>query len=136
MGDGLVLEQGTHNELLSHTDGPYSRLVTAQKLRDKREVDIDDSGSNANGIDKAEDIETEVREVAPLERKNTTTRSLASKIIEEKRNHAGEKKNYNLLYLFMRMGQLNRAGWVNYAFGTLAAIGGCLPVCVTVIFSD
>ena len=36
MGDGLVLEQGTHDELI-RADGAYAKLVQAQKLRDHAE---------------------------------------------------------------------------------------------------
>jgi ATP-binding cassette subfamily B (MDR/TAP) protein 1 len=34
MGDGMVLERGTHAELLRHEDGSYARLVQAQKLKE------------------------------------------------------------------------------------------------------
>lgn len=46
MGNGLVIEQGTHSELLQDENGPYSRLVTAQKHREKREVELKDSDSD------------------------------------------------------------------------------------------
>ena len=45
MGDGLVLESGTHNDLIQG-GGAYARLVQAQKLHGGREntarVDSDD----------------------------------------------------------------------------------------------
>src|SRR6202044_1383441 len=45
MGDGLVLEQGTHDELLHKPDGHYSRLVQDQALREKQD-NINDSSSD------------------------------------------------------------------------------------------
>ncbi|CCA75810.1 probable Leptomycin B resistance protein pmd1 [Serendipita indica DSM 11827] len=48
MGDGQVLEQGTHAELLRDTEGPYAKLVAAQKLREQQmqENEINTSGTN------------------------------------------------------------------------------------------
>jgi len=121
MGEGLVIEQGTHNELLRDENGPYSRLVTAQKLREKREIDKDsDSDTAASG--EAEDIEKKVRNEIPLGRQNSG-HSLASEIIAQRQTVQGGEKDddYNLPYLFMRMGKINRDGWKNYQFGIIAA---------------
>ena len=48
MGDGQVLEQGTHAELLRDTQGPYAKLVAAQKLKEQQMQDneINTSGTN------------------------------------------------------------------------------------------
>jgi ATP-binding cassette subfamily B (MDR/TAP) protein 1 len=126
MGNGVVLEQGTHSELLRDGNGPYSRLVTAQKLRDKRDVDGKDSDSIDNAAsDEAEDMEKKAREEIPLGRKNTGP-SLASDIIEQQKQDArggeDDHDDHGLFYLFMRMGKLNRDGWSSYAFGAVAAI--------------
>src|ERR1700761_6528141 len=44
LSDGIVLEQGTHQELMSRDtegkDGHYRKLVAAQKLREARKTDI------------------------------------------------------------------------------------------------
>ena len=47
MGEGRVLEQGTHHDLLSKEDGPYKRLVNAQKIKE------------TNTDDKLEEVEDE-----------------------------------------------------------------------------
>jgi ATP-binding cassette subfamily B (MDR/TAP) protein 1 len=122
MGDGIVLEQGTHSELLRDENGPYSRLVTAQKLRDKREVDIKDSDSDTAASDQPEDMEKKARNEIPLGRKNSG-HSLASEIIEQRKKTQGEKRedDHSLPYLFMRMGKLNRAGWSKYGVGVIGA---------------
>jgi hypothetical protein len=121
MGDGCVIEQGTHNNLLRDENETYSRLVQAQKLREQREV-TNDSESDTAASER--DMEKAARE-EPLGRKNTG-RSLASEIIEQKRKAHGDGKeggDLGLPYLFMRMGKLNREGWWSYFFGLIFAIG-------------
>jgi ATP-binding cassette, subfamily B (MDR/TAP), member 1 len=124
MGDGLILEQGTHSELLRDEKGPYSRLVAAQKLREKREVELKDSESDAaSSGGEAEDMEKKARNEVPLGRKNSG-HSLASEIIEQRKKAQDAEKeehDYSVPYLFMRMGKLNRAGWTNYGYGIIAA---------------
>jgi len=122
MGDGVVLEQGTHSELLRDENGAYSRLVATQKLREKRAVEPRDSDSDTAG-DENEDIEKKARDEVPLGRQNSG-HSLASEIIEQKKKlQSGEMQedNHSLPYLFMRIGKLNRAGWKNYGIGVIAA---------------
>ncbi|KAF5382598.1 hypothetical protein D9615_002908 [Tricholomella constricta] len=121
MGDGLVLESGNHNDLLAR-DGAYARLVQAQKLRQIQEI-IPSGIETPDLKDQPEDMEKLAREEIPLGRKNTG-RSLASEIIEQKlKAHDGEKEkgDHGLVYLFKRMGMLNRAGWASYAIGSIFA---------------
>jgi ATP-binding cassette subfamily B (MDR/TAP) protein 1 len=122
MGDGLVLEQGTHNELLRNENGLYSRLVTAQKLREKHEVELIGSDNDMTS-GKGEKMEKKARNDVPLGH-NNSGRSLASAAIEQDENlHSDEvhEDGRGLPYLFMRMGKLNRAGWKNYSIGVIAA---------------
>ncbi|KAG6907876.1 hypothetical protein DXG01_007040 [Tephrocybe rancida] len=121
MGDGLVLENGSHDDLITK-DGAYARLVQAQKLREAK-----DSAARTGDItpesDEPEDMEKLAREEVPLGRKNTG-RSLASEIIEQKQKaHEGEKEkgDHSLPYLFKRMGLLNREGWRSYFWGAIFA---------------
>ena len=126
MGDGLVLEQGTHNELLRDEDGAYARLVAAQKLREKREEDSADTESTSNVSDEAEAMAKKAREEIPLGRKNTG-RSLASEIVEKKKAERQEKKDedHGLPYIFKRFALINRDGWNNYMIGAVAACCKC-----------
>jgi ATP-binding cassette, subfamily B (MDR/TAP), member 1 len=91
MGDGLVLESGTHNELLAK-EGAYARLVQSQKLRETQDAQAvagDDSDSEA-GEPEEKDMEKLAREEVPLGRSNTQ-RSLASEILEKRRmEHEGK----------------------------------------------
>ena len=74
-GDGVVIESGKHNELLSNENGPYARLVTVQKLREAREIGDDNGYEIAQVSEKSAegptDIEQEALEEIPLGRSNT-----------------------------------------------------------------
>lgn len=85
MGNGVILEHGTHNELLQAKNGPYARLVQAQKLRDARQkyISDDDSDKAASGENEKEDMERQPTEEVPLQRQKSG-RSLASEILEQR----------------------------------------------------
>jgi ATP-binding cassette subfamily B (MDR/TAP) protein 1 len=122
MGDGLVLEQGTHDELLADENGPYARLVQAQKLRETRE------GQKVEGsatVDSEEDMEKAILEEIPLGRKNTNhsvTSDIINKRNEEKVKAEIKEDEYSLFYLFKRVGALNREGLYRYVIGTFFAM--------------
>jgi len=144
MGKGVVLEQGTHDDLLANPDSAYARLVAAQKLREaneRREGDDDDVSGSASSDDlvaqeKAEaqrdadekeatrrELEREALAEIPLGRKNTG-RSLASELIEQQNKSKEEKyaeTDYSLYYLFKRMGGLQGEVWKSYLFGSVFA---------------
>jgi ATP-binding cassette, subfamily B (MDR/TAP), member 1 len=118
MGDGLVLQQGRHEELLADENGPYSKLVAAQKLREAR----DQAAVSGTEEEQREDMEKAAAEEVPLGRKNTN-HSLASDLIRQKlENRPDRPDDYSLPYLFKRMGLLNREVWRYYTIGSLAAI--------------
>ena len=120
MGEGLILESGTHTELLRDENGPYARLVAAQKLKESR---VEEDGYESSTADDVEAIEKAAREEIPLQRRDTGTRSLASEILEKSRQQRQEKtRDYNLFYLFKRIGSLNPSGYRAYLIGTCAAI--------------
>lgn len=140
VGDGAVIEKGRHNELLSNEDGPYARLVAAQKLREAREIGDEDVTAQASEKSAAgsTDIEREVLEEIPLGRSNTH-RSLASDILEQRKTlTAGHReKEYTMLYLFRRMGAINKGEWKSYLFGTLFAIAsGCVFPAFGIVWSQ
>ena len=123
MGDGVVLESGTHDELLA-SNGAYSRLVQAQKLREGKEqysVEESEVGDEEEVID----IEKAAREEIPLGRR-PTRQSLASEILEQKRKAEAIEKTgeeeLSLATLFIRMGGLVRDQWRNYILGCFFAI--------------
>ena len=137
MGEGLVLESGTHNDLIQ-AGGAYARLVQSQKLREGR------GGRESSGLldadnaseDSAHSIEKEISEEIPLGRKNTG-HSLASEVLEQKQQAKGENENekdYELPYLFKRMFLIVRDRWKNYFFGAMFACRTCLSF-VYILFS-
>ena len=128
MGNGMVLEHGTHNELLSNEDGPYARLVSAQKLRQTNPADDENNTPDASQADlmtKAE-VQEAVKEEVPLGRTTTGSgRSLASEALEKKRADGFGKfgaKEYHMAYLFKRMGRINRSDLNLYIGGAIFAI--------------
>ena len=130
MGGGAVLERGKHDELLSDENGPYARLVAAQRLREARdEIDVGDvvpvgQESCGKAVESSADIEKAAMEEVPLGRRNTS-RSLASEIIEQRKAEglSRQEKEYSMFYLFKRMGRINSGEWKYYFFGSLFAIG-------------
>ncbi|KIL62960.1 hypothetical protein M378DRAFT_80370 [Amanita muscaria Koide BX008] len=118
MGDGRLIEQGTHSELLS-SQGAYATLVEAQKLRETRET----YNTNENHEDEtSKDMEKLAEEEIPLGRKNTD-HSMSSDIVRQRKLAAGKAKGheYGMLYLFYRMGKIVPEAWPSYFFGTIAA---------------
>lgn len=141
MGGGVILESGTHNDLLSNENGAYARLVAAQKLRDEREKQAQieeevagsdsvtaasdegaESGSGAPAKEtEAEAIERAAREEVPLSREKSG-QSLASELIKQKLGAKGENdKRYSMVYLMKRMAMINQNNWRMYMFGAIAA---------------
>ena len=88
MGDGLVLESGTHDEpVLRNENGAYVRLVSAQKLRETCEkatqLKGDDGRETAASHETLEEsVEKQTEEEIPLGRSQSGTRSLTSEILE------------------------------------------------------
>jgi hypothetical protein len=133
MGNGVVLERGKHDELLSNEDGAYARLVAAQRLREGREaIDIDDLGpvgqSSEKAVESNVDYEKAALEEVPLGRRDTQ-KSLASEILEQRHAQGSSKhqKEYSMFYVFKRMGKINKAEWKNYLLGCIFAIGKYFP---------
>ncbi|KAK0201833.1 P-loop containing nucleoside triphosphate hydrolase protein [Desarmillaria ectypa] len=123
MGDGLVVEQGTHQELLHKEGGAYARLVQAQKLRESDEIDAVAAAEDTDDEDYApKDIEKAAREEVPLGRRNTG-QSLASQILEQKKKEqrVDKEPEHSMYYLFKRMGKINRSQWKKYFLGTIFA---------------
>lgn len=127
MGDGQVLEHGTHAQLLADPEGPYARLVQAQKLREAEQRGDDlESNSEDEGVTakkQASAIELAAEKEDPLGRADTS-RSLASEILEQRRREqkSGQEKQYGTRDMFMRMGTINKESIPLYLVGCLAAM--------------
>lgn len=116
MGEGRVLEAGTHEDLYQR-GGAYTRLVEAQKLRE---------AANPTDKEDADDTEKIAQKTVSLERKYTN-HSLASDILEQRKMNAKheEEEDYSLFYLFRRMAPIARSQWRNYTIGAVFACSEC-----------
>lgn len=137
MGNGVVLESGTHTELLA-ADGAYAHLVQSQKLREAEEKEARLDSDDEDEEDNEGDMEKQAREEIPLGRRNTS-RSLASEILEQKRQEQDgeEDKSFSLFYLFRRMGAIVRDQWKAYILGAFfASISGFAHPAYGAVFSN
>nr|GAT56645.1 predicted protein [Mycena chlorophos] len=110
MGEGRVLEEGTHEQLLATPGGVYAGLVAAQTLRDpgmtttttvpgpKRVVGVDDESSSD------EDVDTKVESEVILQ------------TVEE------EEPDLGLTDLWVRLARMNRKSWNTYLIGAVFAL--------------
>lgn len=124
MGDGLLLESGTHKQLLQDESGPYSRLVAAQRLRDAREKrSADDTDDSTDVASAEEDYEKAAQEEVPLTRAKSG-RSLASEILDQRNQEKAKQagRQHNAITIFRRFFAINREHWDMYLYGSIAAI--------------
>ena len=134
MGSGQLLQQGTHAELLRDTEGPYAKLVQAQKLKEEKEK----TGPEAQGskvdtpglhVHISQEVPTVVKDPHDdfVLKRQGTQHSLASELLE-KRNaqEAGYGKKasgYGTMDLVKRLGSLQKGVWKEYLWGGILAIG-------------
>ncbi|KZP33057.1 P-loop containing nucleoside triphosphate hydrolase protein [Athelia psychrophila] len=137
MGDGAVLEHGTHNALLANAGGPYSKLVAAQKLREARDA-------HAPVPPEAE----AVQEGTPLARQisgasvGRSEKGKEGSIDMDKENEENATliphgaKEYSIAYLFARMGRINSENWLLYLVGMLGAVAvGCVYPAFGIVYA-
>ena len=128
IGDGAVLERGKHDELLINENGPYTRLVVAQRLREAREVtDMDNAIGQSSGkaVEDHTDVEKAALEETLLLGRSNSHQSLASEILEQRKAQGSAKRGeeYSMFYLFKRMGRINKGEWKSYLLGCICYIG-------------
>ncbi|KAK0232730.1 P-loop containing nucleoside triphosphate hydrolase protein [Armillaria fumosa] len=122
MGDGMIIEHGTHLELLQREGGAYARLVQAQKLRESdRVATVIAAEDTEDEYDTSKAMEQVAYEEVHL-RRRYTHQSLTSQILEQKktdRRDGGKEPEHSTYYIFRRMGTINRSQRKKYFFGTI-----------------
>lgn len=104
MSKGIILETGTHDQLLANPEGAYAALVRAQAL--KEEVEGEDGGTatedDADALAQRE--AEEARQMATIKRTGTG-RSEVSEILDKKADaEDGHKhKEHGVMYLLIRL---------------------------------
>ncbi|TCD66039.1 GTPase-activating protein [Steccherinum ochraceum] len=130
MGEGVVLESGTHNDLLVKPNGLYARLVHAQELREaepttKTDPAVSDASKRISqdsaATEVVADIEKEAAEEVPLGRQNTGRSAQLAEKQAEGMEERTKTKDYSMAYLFMRMGKINASSRNQYLLALIAA---------------
>ncbi|KAF8320496.1 P-loop containing nucleoside triphosphate hydrolase protein [Clavulina sp. PMI_390] len=144
IGDGLVVESGTHNELLQTADGPYSRLVSAQALREQQNREGLPQQGEPDRATSIEGTELEVaselvanddlsaKDAIPLTRIATkaSTKSGIQAALED------ELPKYPFGYLIKRMVAINKISLWDYLLGTIGSIiGGAVYPVFGIVYS-
>ncbi|KIY50319.1 P-loop containing nucleoside triphosphate hydrolase protein [Fistulina hepatica ATCC 64428] len=120
MGEGVVVEEGNHESLLSDPDGAYYKLVQAQKIRESEES----AATKVMGAEEDEGDEDSRHEDDVFLDRVKTHQSIASQILEQRQQERekSDSSKYTLVELFLRMLRLNRMSWDRMAVGFVAAI--------------
>lgn len=117
MGDGLVLQSGTHQQLLQDQDGPYARLVNTQKLREQ-EQETAVSGDSEEVTTAQVETSAASKPGASRLRSGTVTSGSNKKVVIGATSDAHQR---GMIYLFGRMVLLNKEDWPKYLIGAIAA---------------
>ncbi|KAF8652628.1 hypothetical protein AX16_004289 [Volvariella volvacea WC 439] len=132
LGEGMLVESGTHNELLEK-GGAYKRLVEAQQLRETRS---DGQGVGSSGTATPSVLE-EGKESRPQHGRRASVS--AASVTSSKFNIAKKETkvvDYSLWYLFMRLGKLVPECWWMYGIGMLGAwVSGAIFPVYGIVFS-
>lgn len=135
MGNGEILESGSHNDLLNSEDGAYAKLVLAQKLAaaTEKEAALLEDGSNddqhtldVGTPDDKSQTESKDEKLA-LARTNTGGASLSSQILAGKQFNEADHKAIPYRILGRRLAAINRDHWKYYIFGFVCSVAtGCV----------
>ncbi|KAL1409886.1 GTPase-activating protein [Vanrija albida] len=134
MGEGEILEEGTHYSLLADENGAYAKLVANQKLSQQAADHLPDDVEAEDTTD--EDDIIVPGPASPMKEKHLhltrsiTGRSISSQILEQqrmKREEIGKRRDkIPFMKLFIRLLKFNREYWLTYVVGTLGAVAAGL----------
>ncbi|KAI0375403.1 multidrug resistance protein 1 [Pilatotrama ljubarskyi] len=140
MENGVVVESGTHDELLRDENGAYSRFVLAQKLRSANaDLALGTADEVAAPHENGTDPEKQATAEDPFALQRTKTeRSVTSQVpVYGKDKEAGQKKDgYSMGDVIARLASINRDQWKRYVFATIGAIAnGAAYPCLGIVFA-
>lgn len=146
MSKGIILETGTHDQLLANPDSAYSALVRAQALKEETEGEDGGTAAEEDAEALAQQEAEDARNMATIKRTGTG-RSEVSEILDKKHTEEGahKKKEHGVVYLLIRLvKEIPDAKWY-YFFGTIwsMVLGMVYPVfaivyvmCLAVLEND
>ncbi|CAG8419380.1 unnamed protein product [Penicillium salamii] len=133
--NGQIVEQGTHSDLTEH-DGPYYKLVEAQRINEEKEADAleGDDEDSAEQMTKShiarvksmgsESTRNENEAFADNMQRRESRKSISSAVLS-KPNAEGTSK-YSLLTLIRFIGSFNKEEWYYMVIGLCFSIlAGC-----------
>jgi ATP-binding cassette subfamily B (MDR/TAP) protein 1 len=142
MGGGEILEQGTHNQLLSDENGPYAQLVSNQKLSQTAAENIPDDDENPFSKSDAALVApgSPISEKFPGLGRTTTGRSLASAAMEQLKARRAEdaedeEKLPSATKMYYRLLQINKDDKHLYIISTIGAVcSGMVYPALSILF--
>jgi ATP-binding cassette subfamily B (MDR/TAP) protein 1 len=141
--NGSIVEQGTHDDLTEH-DGPYYKLVEAQRINEEKDADaLDDSEDedSAENMDKAHIARVksvasgnstmlkEEAEAFEADMRRLDSRKSVSSVVLSKRPAEGGNHKYSLWTLIKFIASFNKEEWKYMLIGLCFSIlaGGGQP---------
>ncbi|KAJ7186229.1 P-loop containing nucleoside triphosphate hydrolase protein [Mycena pura] len=114
MGDGSILEHGTHNELLANPSSTYAQLVEAQQLRDTK------SRTKAAKLAPGDSSSAGAMMLTPSAAASFD--SLKKEAEPSQTKKGKDVSGLGLFDLFVKLTKLNRESWTKYMIGAVFAI--------------
>ncbi|RMY25666.1 hypothetical protein D0867_00584 [Hortaea werneckii] len=133
MAQGVVIEQGTHTDLLKR-NGAYARLVSAQSLERKAEEDVGGAAETLADGESDDGDDQRQSSLAPVRTASSVTPSAGPSGTEPK--EANETMGYSLIRCLLELIREQPRLWFAYSvlFGASLGAGGTWPA-QAVLFS-
>ncbi len=146
MGKGVILESGTHDDLLQNVGGPYYNLVEAQRIRAKTDSAMAKQEEEEHALKRqlspVQNLRAEAKVEMPAGLDRTiSAKSISSAILRQRKGDLeaqikGPKKQHGLFYLLYRLAKINKDHiWSLYVPGIIASIAaGCAYPAFSILF--
>ena len=137
MGEGEIVEKGTHYSLLADENGAYAQLVQNQKLSQKAAEKLAEDEEEEEDVDSIPG--SPMSEKVPGLHRQITGRSIASALLEQqharREEEAAQRGKISFMRLFARLIKLNGKHWKWYILGVIGAIcSGAIYPALAILF--